>query len=284
MPKNAEAPLSVAVIIPFQRYNDYVDETLTALENLEQKPKNLQVVLLPDAPFSEQVNDSLKKRQLTIVVVSTGPVSPAIKRDRGAEITQSDVIALIDDDAYPKPDWLIQALPHFQNQEVTAVGGPQVTPPHDDFWQQVSGATFLSILNGGAMRSRYWPIASAPREVDDWPSVNLLIRRTDFLAVGGFDSAYWPGEDTKLCLDLTQKLKKKMIYEPHAIVFHHRRAGLKRHLKQIGNYGLHRGFFAKTLPETSLRPIYFVPSLFTLFALSFVLFEGLHLGNLLPPR
>jgi hypothetical protein len=86
------------------------------------------------------------------------------------------------------------------------------------------------------------------------------VRRQDFLDVGGFDTAYWPGEDTKLCRDLLLRTKKRMVYVPEALVFHHRRSGLKRHLKQIGNYGMHRGFFAKKFPETSFRLIYMVPS------------------------
>jgi hypothetical protein len=41
------------------------------------------------------------------------------------------------------------------------------------------------------------------------------------------------------------------------------------HLKQIANYALHRGYFVKRFPQTSLKPSYFVPSVFML-----VLFFG----------
>jgi hypothetical protein len=36
------------------------------------------------------------------------------------------------------------------------------------------------------------------------------------------------------------------------------------HLKQIAGYGLHRGYFAKKIPENSRRLLYFVPTLFVL--------------------
>ncbi len=100
--------------------------------------------------------------------------------------------------------------------------------------------------------------------------MNLAVRRTDFLAVGGFDSHYWPGEDTKLCLDLVSKLNKKIIYDPKVIVYHHRRPLWIPHLRQNGNFGLHRGFFARILPQTSLRPVYIGPP-FMLLGLSFLL-------------
>jgi len=53
------------------------------------------------------------------------------------------------------------------------------------------------------------------------------------------------------------------MYAPNMIVWHHRRAGLYAHLKQVGAYGLHRGFFARHYPETSFRLKYFAPSAFS---------------------
>jgi hypothetical protein len=52
---------------------------------------------------------------------------------------------------------------------------------------------------------------------------------------------------------------------PNLVVWHHRRAGFWGHLKQVGGYGLHRGYFAHRYPETSFRLKYFVPSSFTAF-------------------
>jgi hypothetical protein len=48
------------------------------------------------------------------------------------------------------------------------------------------------------------------------------------------------------------------------LVFHHRRTVFDPHLKQIANYALHRGYFVKKYPKTSLRLAYFIPSLFVL--------------------
>ncbi len=131
--------------------------------------------------------------------------------------------------------------------------------------QRVSGAVFLSSLGGGNP-DRYWP-GKKIKQVDDWPTVNLLIRRKIFQQIGGFDSKYWPGEDTKLCLDIIN-LGKKIIYDPQVVVWHHRRAGIIKHLKQIGGYGLHRGFFARKYPETSFKIKYFIPAIFFLSIIS----------------
>jgi GT2 family glycosyltransferase len=104
--------------------------------------------------------------------------------------------------------------------------------------------------------------------VDDFPTVNLSVRKEVFSEVGGFDTSFWPGEDTKLCLDIVHGLGKKILYEPNAIVYHHRRNVFKPHIKQISSYALHRGYFVKKYPQTSMKPGYFIPSFFFLYLLT----------------
>ena len=199
-----------------------------------------------------------------ITIFESGKVGPAEKRDLGAQKATNEILVFLDDDSYPEPNILEVASKIFKDTSVIAVGGPGITPPSDNFWQRVSGAVFLSKFTGGSPE-RYIPQGKS-REIDDWPSVNLMVSKNVFLSVGGFNSKYWPGEDTMLCLKL-KKTGSKLIYEPKMIVWHHRRAGLKSHLKQIGAYGLHRGFFAKTYPDTSFKFKYFLPSAFTLFCI-----------------
>jgi hypothetical protein len=85
------------------------------------------------------------------------------------------------------------------------------------------------------------------------------------LDVGGFDTKYWPGEDTKFCLDLTLKYGKKIYYSPLLIVHHYRRTIYHPHLLQLSRYATHRGFFAKKFPETSFKVSYFIPTLFVVY-------------------
>lgn len=242
----------VDIIIPVKQINNYIYESIEKLLNLDYE--DYGIIILPDTFNGE----SFPKTR----IIPTGDTGPAQKRDLALRHSNADILAFIDDDAYPRKDWLQNAVRHFDDPEVAAVGGPAVTPPRDTFYQRVSGAVFLSRIGGGNTE-RYWPIGGV-REVDDWPSVNLFVRRDVFEKVGGFDSVYWPGEDTKLCLDIV-KMGKKIIYDPDVFVWHHRREGLIRHLRQIGRYGLHRGFFVKRFPETSRRFKYFIPALFATF-------------------
>ena len=262
-PSAVGRPTKVSILIPFQKENDYLAESLAAITKLTYPA--VEVVLAPDVALSPEFWQAhLADLKVPVLELVTGPVSPSIKRDSSAEQATGEILAFLDDDAYPEPDWLDRLVPHFADPRVCAVGGPQITPPSDGFWGQVSGATFLSPLNGAAAR-RYHRFEQV-FQVDDWPSVNLLVRKADFLAVGGFDSAFWPGEDTKLCADLVAT-GKTILCDGQAPVFHHRRAGFYRHMRQVGNYGEHRGYFAKVYPSTSRKPAYFAPSAFLLFVL-----------------
>jgi GT2 family glycosyltransferase len=243
---------SVSIIIPVKEINNYIRESIPHILKLDYN--DFEIIILTDTSDKEVFP---KAR-----VITTGPVGPAEKRDIGARHAKGEILAFLDDDAYPRPDWLKNAVRHFKDNNVAAVGGPAVTPPDDTFYQRISGAVFLSRMSGGNPE-RYWPVGDIC-EVDDWPSVNLFVHKEVFERIGGFNSAYWPGEDTKLCLDIV-KSGKKIIYDPNVFVWHHRREGLGRHLRQVGSYGLHRGFFAKKFPETSRRLKYFFPSFFVLF-------------------
>jgi len=237
-----------SVIVPLKKCNDFLEENVKAL--LKGSYKNFEIIILPDKKE--------KKKFPKSKIVSTGNVGPAKKRDIGAKIARGKILAFIDDDAYPSPDWLKNALKLFNKKKVAAVCGPGVTPPTDSVWQQASGAFSSVLIGGGPYTYRF--IAQSSREVDDYPSMNFLIRKSIFWKVGGFDSRYWPGEDTKLCLDLTKIHKQKILYDPSVLVYHHRRAIFRQHLLQNGRYGLHRGYFAHILPHTSLRISYFLPS------------------------
>ena len=237
----------VSIIIPVKEINDYIRQAMKYYANLEYD--DYEILIFPDHMSDEEFSHTR--------IIPSGEVGPADKRDMALQYAKGEIFAFIDDDAYPGKDWLKNAVAYFEDPEIGAVGGPAVTAPDDDIWQQASGKIYESFLCSGG----YLP--KEEREVDDLPSVNLIVRRNIFEQIGGYDSNYYPGEDTKLCLDIVES-GKKIIYSPDVLVYHHRRKVFKQHLKQATNYAKHRGYFAKALPKTSCKLAYFIPSLFVL--------------------
>ena len=246
-----------SIIIPLKELNEYVRETVPYIFGLDYSDWELFIVT-----NDEQASEWPEEPR--IKMISSGRVGPAEKRDLAARVAAGTYLVFLDDDSYPESNLLSLALTKFTAGSV-ALGGPAMTPRSDSFKQKVSGVVFSCRITGGSPE-RYRPVGEQ-REVDDWPSVNLMVKRDVFISVDGFDSPYWPGEDTFLCLKLL-RAGHKVTYIPDLIVWHHRREGLLRHIKQVGAYGLHRGYFARHLPETSRHIQYFFPSVVFLMFLS----------------
>ena len=246
-----------SIIIPFKNWSSNLGECLEHIQ--KQTFRRYEVILLPD----KEINLPEVYLGLPISTYSTGEVNPSLKRCLGAEKSKGQYLAFIDDDAYPQSDWLEVGWNILSNHnDISAIGGPAITPKNDPFWGRVFGAIFLSNFSGG-FKERYLP--TPPRRmVDDWPTVNLIVRKEAFDKVGGFSTEFWPGEDTKFCLDLIIN-RFNIFYIPELIVFHHRRSQLRKHMHQIGNYGYHRAIFSRQFPKTSRRFVYFIPALFTVF-------------------
>lgn len=247
--------IKYSFIIPTKDITEYIREAVPIILGITRE--DYEIIIYPD--HGHETSESwLKTRQ-----IPSDP-GPANKRNLAIRDAQGEYLIFIDDDAYPEANFLDVLDKTFQNEKILAVGGPALTPPSDSFWQRVSGAVFLSILSGGCPE-RYRPVKRKNIKIDDWPAVNFSIRKKTFSELGGFSCQHWPGEDTKLCLDLIKKYPGSIIYNRELIVYHHRRTGLLRHLHQVGNYGLHRGFFAKKYPENSFKFLYFLPSFLLIF-------------------
>ena len=247
-----------SVIIPVVALNDYVDESVSALQS--NTFSDWELIIVTNNKEDNKWNDP------RIKLLDSGRVGPGEKRDMAAQVATGEILAFLDDDAYPDNLWLENASLAFSGG-VKAIGGPSLTPPSNSFWQKVSGSMYEKKLLGGDP-IRYSRIKKAI-DVDDWPSVNLFVKRDIFLSVGGFDCKFWPGEDTFLCLKL-KKLNIKIKYSPDVFVWHHRRPNFFSHLKQLSNYGLHRGYFARHFPATSFRFRYFLPTFLLVVGLAFI--------------
>ena len=250
-PKLDHDPL-VSVVIACPRRSWMLDECFGALAN--QTYRNFEVIVLPDA------DSQLSTLNFKLSTLPTGKVRPAEKRNLGIKAAKGEIIAFIDDDAYPDAHWLEYAVRYFGDETIGAVGGPGVTPPGDSFLARMGGRVYDNLLVSGNYRYRY-KAGGVRRDVDDYPSCNLFVRKSLLDSFGGYRTDFWPGEDTLLCKDIVDA-GKRIVYDPWVVVCHHRRPLFGAHLRQLGRYAFHRGYFCKRYPSNSLRLSYFIPTLF----------------------
>ena len=239
-------PPFFSVIIPVRQINPYLRETYKHLQ--KQTTKNFEVLVITDK--------------------ISGSANPSQKRNLGVQKAKGDYLVFFDDDSFPAKNYFKNAQNLTKKHpDFAGFCGPCLTPPKDDIYKQASGLVWSSWLGSGGA-GVYRNSKQLPRFVDDYPSVNLIVKKSIFIEAGKFDQQFWPGEDTVLCLNITKKLNQKIYYHPSITVYHHRRSVIVHHLQQITRYAIQRGFFAKKFPQTSFRIGYLTPSLFFLYLIT----------------
>ena len=240
------------MIVPLHRRSPAFDLSIERVARIAGDGHQVLVV-------SDEDRGPLPPGATQLLTGATHDTSPAEKRDLALAHATGAVCAFLDDDAYPRDDWLERALARFAaDPTVAGVGGPGLTPPGSGWRERASGAFYESRLGSGALRFRFVQSGTV-RDVDDLPAYNFLVRTDALRAVGGWGSRFYGGEDTKVCLQLVRS-GHRLVYDPDVVVFHYRRPILAQHLRQVANVGRHRGYFARTLPETSRRAVYFAPT------------------------
>ena len=241
--------MKFSIIIPVKALNGYVDETVAAIK--AQPFLNWEIIIVTNQIETNKFADE------RIQLLDSGRVGPGIKRDIGARVATGDVLVFLDDDSYPDSGYFVKADEIFSNKNICALGGPAITPATNTILQKASGSIFETKFFC-ATPERYLSIGKS-KYVKDWPSVNLMVRRSTFYAAGGFDTEYWPGEDTYLCEKLINN-GATILYEPNLLVWHHRRGSLLAHLNQVFNYGKLRGHFFRLGLNNSRDIRYVVPT------------------------
>jgi len=243
--------MKFSIIIPFKTWNLYVEESVNHC--LEQTEKDFEIILLPDV----EIDKKFPKTK----IFPTGPIKPSLKRNLGVEKSKGEILAFIDDDAYPDKDWLKNSIKYLQDESVGAVGGPNLTPPSDSILQKASGDILASPLTGRS--SIRYKIGKNPEQVLELPSCNLLVKKEIFLQTNKFDPELLTAEDSELCFEINN-LKKKVLYVPDVIVYHHRRKLFKPHLKQMYVYGRDIAWLIKN--KFSIDKLYYsILSLFVIY-------------------
>ena len=147
-------------------------------------------------------------------------------RNAGIEAATGEIVAYIDDDARPDPDWLTYLAVTFLTTAHAGVGGPNIVPPTD-------GPVAQCVANapGGPVH-----VLVSDREAEHLPGCNMAFRRDCLKAVGGFDPQFRAaGDDVDICWRLRQQ-GWTLGFSPAAMVWHHRRNSVRAYLRQQKGY------------------------------------------------
>ena len=148
-------------------------------------------------------------------------------RNTGAAAAKGEVLAYTDSDCMPDADWLCYLIGTLLSGDYAGVGGPNITPPAQDWIQACVAAA-----PGGPNH-----VLLTDTVAEHIPGCNMAFYRWAFEGVAGFDPEYRKaGDDVDFCWRV-QQAGWVIAFSPTAIVWHHRRFTLRAFLKQQDGYG-----------------------------------------------
>jgi GT2 family glycosyltransferase len=148
-------------------------------------------------------------------------------RNAGAAAGDGQVIAYTDSDCMADPDWLYYLVGTLLSGDYAGVGGPNVSPPAQDWIQACVAAA-----PGGPSHVLLTDVVA-----EHIPGCNMAFHRWAFDQAGGFDPDYRKaGDDVDFCWRLQQG-GQVIAFSPSAVVWHYRRFTLRAFRKQQEGYG-----------------------------------------------
>jgi len=172
-------------------------------------------------------------------VISTGNGGLSHARNIGLHAANGEIVAYLDDDAYPDPDWLSYLADTFLNTSHAAVGGPNIPPPDDG-----PIAHCIAQAPGGPVH-----VLVSDTDAEHIPGCNMAFRKSALLAIGGFDEQFRAaGDDVDVCWRLQEK-GFTLGFSPAAMVWHHRRNSVLAYWKQQVSYGKAEALLERKWPE-----------------------------------
>ncbi|HLK12689.1 MAG TPA: glycosyltransferase family 2 protein [Candidatus Binatia bacterium] len=195
----------VAVVTVTFNAAPFIEPFLIAVKDLHYP--QLEVVIVDNASHDETTGLIARLLPRAVLIRSPRNLGFAAACNLGAECAGGDVLLFLNPDTRPPPD-AVEALcaTIWHSPEIGAAGSKLVFP--DGRIQRIGGALGPNGIAshpgwGEPDRGQY----DRPADVDYVPGAALAIRRSLFLALGGFHTGYFPGfyEDTELCLRLRER-------------------------------------------------------------------------------
>lgn len=163
------------------------------------------------------------------------------KKNAGAEASHGDVIAFLDDDVVVDSKWPVYMREAFADPSVGLASGPSLIPDDISLIGRLAGLT-LSSRAAGYVADRYKQGGDPSVRPIPWSRLigcNMAYRREAFQKMGGFDPAFWPGEEM-IASYQTVQMGFKLVFVPLAHVYHYPRQSLRKFWKQMYGYGATR--------------------------------------------
>jgi GT2 family glycosyltransferase len=235
VPYDAAGPWPrISVVICTYNGNRTISDAFRALQQVEYP--NFEVIVVDDGS-TEPVTATAEDYGYRLIRTKNKGLSNA--RNIGWQAATGDIVAYLDDDAYPDPHWLSYLAAAFRGSNHVAIGGPNIPPPGDGWI-----ADCIANAPGGPVH-----VLLSDQKAEHIPGCNMAFRKSALEAINGFDAQFrTAGDDVDICWQLQQR-GWTIGFHPSAVVWHHRRNSVRTYWKQQRGYGRAEALLERKWPE-----------------------------------
>jgi ADP-heptose:LPS heptosyltransferase/GT2 family glycosyltransferase len=274
------APLKgkVSIIIPTCAAKGFIETCLNTLRSVTAHD-DFEIIVIDNIPDQDETWKDFIRKKADKVVEMPPPFNWSRFNNAAAAAADGDYLLFLNDDIeIEQPDWLDAMLDELAWPGVGVVGArllyPNRTIQHAGMFLGL-GMGRHAFRHAEETEPGYFGLALTRREVIAVTGACLLVRRTVFEALGGFDEAHDViNNDMDFCLRV-HRAGMRTIFTPFATLVHHElasRGGMKEDFDTVRFSADWRGLFAAgdpyfnprlsrysddyLLDEESLRPMF----------------------------
>ena len=219
----------VSIIMIQEKINNYTIESINYI--LNQSYQNFEIILLIDN-YTDTTNNIFNNKKVILKKVDTIPHT--LKMRIGAEASNGDIIAFLENATYPEVNWLENALRAIASSNVNALGGTSIPSVDDNFLKSISGLIYSSKLMFGKMALMYTPYKV--QYVSDFSDFNLFMTRELYFKASETSKLNYNSLSYNII-----KNGEKILYSPEVLVHRHSPSLFFDHFKEIKKYAIDRG-------------------------------------------
>ncbi len=224
----------ISVVVCSYNGASTIRDTFEGLADLDYP--NYEVIIVNDG--STDATAKIAK-EYDVHLISTENRGLSNARNTGMYEASGEIIAYIDDDAYPDSQWLKYLASAYMNSEHGGIGGPNINPAGD-------GPIADCVANspGGPLH-----VLTTDEIAEHIPGCNMTFRTAALVEINGFDPVYRAaGDDVDVCWRI-QQAGYTIGFHPSAFVWHHCRNSIKMYWKQQQGYGKAEALLERKWPE-----------------------------------
>ena len=224
----------ISVIICSYNGGATIRDTLEGIQKIDYP--NYEVIVVNDGS-KDSLPEIVKEYPVKLITTANRGLSSA--RNTGMYNAKGEILAYIDDDAYPDPQWLRYLAYAYSVSDHGCIGGPNIAPFDDGFI-----ATCVANAPGGPVH-----VLVSDEIAEHVPGCNMSFKKEALMKIGGFDPIYrTAGDDVDVCWRI-QESGRTIGFHPSALVWHHRRNSFKAYWNQQKGYGKAEALLEAKWPE-----------------------------------